>query len=98
MRYSTKQKKVINGLENLVHSRFNLESLTEHLTKLMGESIILSDTTDDKCDDDTSDWNLLFVANQNEIYGYFDIFYLKMRKPGYANEDIYVTEISYQFE
>lgn len=98
MRYSPKQINLYHKLENLSGLRFSIEKLNKHLTELCGEPIEVSDTTDSKDEDDVSDWNLLFNIKNEELYGYVDIYYLKMRKPGFDNDTIYITEVSVEFE
>jgi hypothetical protein len=93
-----KQKKLVADLESLVHKRCDIHSLNRKLSEFAGEAISVSDITSIKDDDDLSDWNLLFEIKNEELHGYFDIFYLKLRKPGYCDETMYITEISYEFE
>jgi hypothetical protein len=99
MTLTNKQKKFISDLESLVHKRCDIDALNRKLSEFAGEPISVSDITNEKDDDDLSDWNLIFEIDEDEeLYGYFDIFYLKLRKPGYCDETMYITEISYQFE
>jgi hypothetical protein len=93
-----KQKKLISDLESLVHERHSVYSLNEKLSEFAGETIKVSDITSIKDECDNSDWNLLFEIKNEEVHGYFDIYYLKLRKPGYCYETMYITEISYEFE
>lgn len=97
MKYSKKELEVINELEKLVNNRFNEKTLNEKLSKVFEENIKVNDVTNEKDDCDTSDWNFIFSSNKKETYGYFDIFYLKMRKPSISNDTIYITEVSYEF-
>jgi hypothetical protein len=101
MRLTYRQKKLVNDLESLVGMRCTLDSLNRKLSEFTGETISVVDITSSKDEDDLSDWNLLFEINSeenDELYGYFDIYYLKLRKPGYFGETMYITEISYEFE
>jgi hypothetical protein len=93
-----KQNQIVYQLECLVTGRFTIETLNEKLSKIFNEDIKVTDITDGKNDDDTCDWNLLFSSKNEDTYGFFDIYYLKMRKPGFDGSDIYITEVSYEFE
>ena len=86
------------GLEDLVCSRFNKESLEEKLTEIFGVPIVVDDISRD--DDELGDYNFLggFDIPEREFYGYFDIYFLKMRRPGFDNADIYITEVAIEFE
>lgn len=86
------------ALESLVGSRFNKESLEKELSEIFGIEIILEDIS--KEDDELADYNLLggFDIPERELYGFFDIYFLKMRRPGFDNADIYVTEVAIEFE
>ena len=86
------------GLESLVGSRFNKESLEKELTEIFGVPIVVEDIS--KEDDELADYNLLgsFDIPERELYGYFDIYFLKMRRPGFDNADIYITEVAIEFE
>ena len=86
------------GLEDLVGSRFNKESLEEKLTEIFGVPIVVDDIHDDA--DELVDYNFLggFDIPERELYGYFDIYFLKMRRPGFDNADIYITEVAIEFE
>lgn len=85
-------------LEDLVHTRFNKESLEKKLTDIFGVDITLEDISRE--DDELADFNFLghFDIPEKDLYGYFDIYFLKMRRPGFDNADIYVTEVAIEFE
>ena len=86
------------GLESLVGSRFNKESLEKELTEIFGIEIVLEDISHDE--DELGDYNFLgsFDIPERELYGYFDVYFLKMRRPGFDGADIYVTEVAIEFE
>jgi len=90
------QKEVITVLNKLVNTRTNIADLNEFLTKELGVEVSISDVTEDKDECDTCDWNLVFSIDELPN-SYFDIFYLKMRKKSFFNDDIFITEIAYQF-
>lgn len=86
------------GLDQLECSRFNKESLEEKLTEIFGVPIVVEDISHDE--DELGDYNFLggFDIPEKELYGFFDIYFLKMRRPGFDNADIYITEIAIEFE
>ncbi len=95
---TSRQKEVVNFLENLVTKRFNLKTLNEVLSKEFGETIECEIVNDDDESNDLSDWNIMFNSEQEETYGYFDIYVLKMRRIGFDGSTFYVTEIGFEFE
>lgn len=93
--------KIKNGLEELVGKRFNKETLEDALTKLFEYPITLDDVT--KEDDELPDYNFLGgfdikYPNNQHLYGFFDIYFLKMRNEGFSGSNIYVTEVAIEFE
>ena len=40
----------------------------------------------------------MFNSENEETYGYFDIYILPMRRKDLDGSDMYITEISYEFE
>lgn len=85
-------------LENLVHNRFTKETLEKQLTEIFGQTIVLEDISHDE--DELGDFNFMggFDVPEKDLYGYFDIYFLKMRRPGFDGADLYVTEVAIQFE
>ena len=85
-------------LEYLVGSRFNKKSLEQKLTEIFGTDIELDDISWEE--DELADFNFLghFDIPEKELYGFFDIYFLKMRKPGFDGSDIYITEVAIEFE
>jgi uncharacterized protein with von Willebrand factor type A (vWA) domain len=96
--YTQKQKECINFLESLVHQRFNFKTLIEKLSQYFNEEIKAEFVNEDDDTNDLSDWNIMFDSENEETYGYFDIYVLKHRKQGFDNTDFYVTEVGYEFE
>ena len=92
------KKKVIAILENLVSNRFTVKTLEEYLTREFAVPIKLEEIS--RKDDELGDYNLLGLLDieNKAIYCYFDIYYLKMRRKGFDGADIYITEVSYEFE
>jgi ASC-1-like (ASCH) protein len=97
-----KQKKIVSELESLVGQRFSEERLNETLSKMFNEQIKVENVSQSRIDngeeDDLADFNLMFNSEQEETYGYFDIYMLPMRKAGFDGSTMYITEISYEFE
>jgi hypothetical protein len=91
-----KQKEVVEFLKSLVHMRYNMETLTKVLSRYFNEPIIPTYSREELGDD--VDYNIMFDSHKEETYGYFDIYVLKMRRPGHDGSDFYVTEIGYEFE
>lgn len=105
--HTLKQTKVINFLESLVHNRYSMEQLNEEVSKVFNQKINIENNTqirleggDFDVDEDLPfDWNLMFnVEDGTEISGYFDIYMLPMRRAGFNGEDMYITEVSYEFQ
>jgi hypothetical protein len=85
---------IAKKLEGLVYNRFNKKSLISELSIIIGKQIKLSEGSDA--------WDFTFTATMDNpelgIYGYLDIYYLKMKKKGDDGENLYITEVSYEFE
>lgn len=102
---TSRQIEIINFLESLVHHRFSIEQLNEKLSKEFKENIEVYNKTQDYIDRDEEDpdqvlcdYNLMFNSENEDTYGYFDIYMLPMRKKSFDGADMYITEISYEFE
>ena len=91
-----KQKQIILALENLVHSRFNQETLEKKLSDIFNETIKLEEAYIDV--DTLADWNLIFESKQEEIGGIFDIYILKHKNTDIQGNTMYVTEVGYEFD
>ncbi len=97
---------IIEQLEDLVHRRFNLKTLSEEVSKIFGKDVSIVNNTqirldngDYDTDEDLSwDWNLMFnIEDGTENSGFYDIYFLPMRRAGYNKENMYITEIGYEF-
>lgn len=91
-----KQKQIILALENLVHSRFNQETLEKKISEIFNETIKLEEAYIDV--DTFADWNLIFESKQEEIGGIFDIYILKHKNTDFQGNTMYVTEVGYEFD
>lgn len=95
-----KSTKVIQILEGLVYDRFSMESLAERLQKefKLDAPMVIEDVTDNKDECDTSDYNLMCCLDAHDIFCDIDIYFLKLRKPDYQGNTIYVTEVGWEFQ
>ena len=93
-----RKKQVIDFLEGLVHKRFNIETLNEELSKHFNEKITAGFVNEDDDDNELADWNIMFDSENEDTYGYFDIYVLKMRRAGFDGADFLVTEVGYEFD
>lgn len=95
---TTRQREVQNSMNALLHHRFNEEMLNERLSQIFGQQIEVSEVDDEEW---TGDWYYSFNVEDDEIGGFFDIYFLKMREQA---EDVfdgltfYVTEVACDFE
>jgi hypothetical protein len=106
MNRTQKQNEIVNFLEGLLQNRFSLKSLNEKLSTFFECKIecenntqIRLDANDFDCDEDLpNDWNLMFnVEDGTEQSGFYDIYMLPMRRKGFSGEDMYITEVGYEF-
>jgi hypothetical protein len=98
MALTKKQKEIVDFLESLVGQRFNMETLTKELSKAFDEEIEAEIVNDEDETNTLSDWNIMFDSENEDTFGYFDIYMLKMRNSNLDGSTFYVTEIGYEFE
>ena len=98
------QTEIITFLENLVHKRFSEETLNKELSVFFKRKIEVSNVSQGRIDsgeddDELADYNLMFniESGYDSDSGYYDIYMLPMRRPGWNDADMYVTEVSYEF-
>ncbi len=98
LRNIEKEKEISSRLEGLVGNRFNKESLEKTLSIIFEVDIVLDDISEKE--DELSDYNFVggFDIPEQSLYGFFDVYFLKMRIPGFDGADIYVTEVAIEFE
>lgn len=94
---TNKQKEVVKFLGSLVHNRYNMETLTKVLSRYFDEAIKPMYANEEE-DNILTDYNIMFDSHKEDTYGYFDIYVLKMRRPGFDESDFYVTEVGYEFD
>ena len=98
-----RKQDAVKFLESLVGQRFNTATLESKLTEHFNEKIEVYNASQGRInsgeeDDELSDWNLMFDSKNQETYGYFDIYFLPMRRVGFDGATFYVTEVSYEFD
>ena len=92
------QRQIATLLEELVGQRFNEETLNHRLTDIFQWEVKVEDISDKE--DELSDYNFVFGFGDadSELYGYGDIYFLKMRREGFDGATFYVTEVNVDFE
>ena len=92
------QKQIATLLEELVGKRFNEETLNHRLTDIFQWDVKVEDISDKE--DELSDYNFVFGFGDtdSELYGFGDIYFLKMRREGFDDATFYVTEVYVDFE
>ena len=92
-----KQREIAQQLEDLVHQRFNKETLEKRLSDIFKEEIHIELGYEDV--EDFPDYNYMFSSDNEEYGGDFDIYVLmhkNLQKDCFGN-DMYVTEVGYDF-
>ena len=92
------QKQIATLLEELVGQRFNEETLSHRLTDIFEWEVIVDNISEKE--DELADYNFVFGFGDigSELYGYGDIYFLKMRREGFDGATFYVTEVNVDFE
>ena len=94
-----RQEEVEKQFRALLHRRFNEESLNKELSRIFGEEVKVHEFLDDEEWD--GDWCYTFEISSGELEGYFDLYFLKMKKQREDYDDglrFYITELTYNFE
>jgi hypothetical protein len=96
------RQEIINFLEGLVSQRFNTETLNEILSTFFGTKIEVYNASQGRIDngeddDELSDWNLMFNLDGFPNACYCDIYMLPMRRAGFDDATMYITEVGYEF-
>ena len=92
------QRQIATLLEELVGQRFNEETLSHRLTDIFQWEVKVENISDKE--DELADYNFVFGFGDigSELYGYGDIYFLKMRREGFDGATFYVTEVNVDFE
>ena len=96
--YTKLQKQIATYLEELVGQRFNEQTLNKRLSDLFQWDVKVEDISDKE--DELVDYNFVFGFGDadSELYGFGDIYFLKMRREGFDGSTFYVTEVNVEFE
>ena len=86
-------KDIHNLYPMLVHHRFNIDKLNEHLSNMLGEEIKVKDNA---CSDPIDpDYSLEFTSEKYRVD--VTIYYLKQRITDNFGNNMYITEVTYNF-
>jgi hypothetical protein len=93
--FTEKQRIIIGAMEELVHNRFNKESLEDKLSSIFNEPIKVELGCEDV--DYLGDWDYMFSCENDEFGGDFDVYVLMHKNKDIQGNTMYVTEVSYDF-
>ena len=88
------KKFIIEALENLVHRRFNIETLKKELDEIFDTNVELY-PSDSEMVELLGDSCYTFAIGVD--FGVFDIYYLPHKCTDENGNDFYVTEVGYSF-
>jgi len=96
------QNEIKTFLEGLVQQRFNMNTLNAKVSEFFGTNIEIDNVTQENLDcgndDELADWNLMFnVEDGTDQSGFYDIYMLPMRREGFDEATMYITEVGYEF-
>lgn len=88
-----RQRELSKALENLCSYRLTKEELNEKLTRLFGKAVEVEEGQYDE--DWQGDDYFTFAVDDDELGGYFDLYYIQMpRRP----DLFFITEVCVCFE
>ena len=88
-----RQRELSKALENLCSYRLTKEELNDKLTRLFGKAVEVEEGQYDE--DWQGDDYFTFAVDDDELGGYFDLYYIQMpRRP----ELFFITEVCVYFE
>lgn len=88
-----RQRELSKALENLCTYRLTKEELNEKLTRLFGKAVEVEEGQYDE--DWQGDDYFTFAVDDDELGGYFDLYYIQMpRRP----DLFFITEVCVCFE
>ena len=88
-----RQRELSKALENLCSYRLTKEELNEKLTRLFGKAVEVEEGQYDE--DWQGDDYFTFAVDDEELGGYFDLYYIQMpRRP----DLFFITEVCVCFE
>jgi hypothetical protein len=88
-----RQRELSKALENLCSYRLTKEELNEKLTRLFGKAVEVEEGQYDE--DWQGDDYFTFAVDDNELGGYFDLYYIQMPK---RSDLFFITEVCVYFE
>lgn len=91
----SERDKIIIKLESLVGRRFSKKTLEQELSKIFKEEIHIQLGYEEV--DNFPDYNYMFYSENEEYGGDFDIYALKQRHKDDCGNNLYVTEVGYDF-
>jgi hypothetical protein len=96
------QQEIKTFLEGLVQSRFNMDTLNAKVSEFFDTKVEIINVTqenlDEGNDDELADWNLMFnIEDGTDQSGFYDIYMLPMRRAGFDDATMYITEVGYEF-
>lgn len=91
----SERDKIIIKLESLVGRRFSKKTLEQELSKIFKEEIHIQLGYEEV--DNFPDYNYMFYSENEEYGGDFDIYALKQRHKDDLGNNLYVTEVGYDF-
>ena len=96
------QTEIKTFLEGLVQSRFNMNTLNAKVSEFFGTKIeiinVSLENLDEGNNDELADWNLMFnIEDGTDQSGFYDIYFLPMRREGFDGATMYITEVGYEF-
>lgn len=96
-----KRREVMLKLEELVHTRYSKKGLIDQLNKIFGTNNI---EVEWECYEDggLSDYDAMFTTMgkdgvDDDIQGDFDIYWLPCKPDNMGNNELYITEVGYEF-
>lgn len=91
----SERDKIIIKLESLVGRRFNKKTLEQELSKIFKEEIHIQLGYEDV--DNFPDYNYMFYSENKDYGGDFDVYVLKHKHKDFLGNNLYVTEVGYDF-
>lgn len=92
---SVRKEGISKGLEALVHRRFNIDTLNKAVSKILGEEVKLELG---RLDTDEPDWCYQWNSEKEDAAGFYDIYVLMQRNTDCCDNNLYVTEVGYEFD
>lgn len=98
--FTKEQLELMEKMESLVHRRFSKKDLQKIINSYFGVENKIKIDWNCFADGDLSDHNAMFSSwglDVGTLAGDFDIYYLKCKKPNMHGDEVYVTEVGFEF-